>query len=361
MPNKAGARLDEKKSGGAPAGDPSGKFPFPPPDFDPLQASPATLAKYGLPPRPDAKQQPALLAAWLRLFERPLTFVRPPPKPVFELARKPALLPIVPNETRFGKSSNWCGASIVPNDGQQFVQVFGEWTVPTPDLPPQLDQGPKGQVNDYHCSTWVGLDGNRRYLDSSLPQVGTEQVLTIDANGNRKYDYFAWFQWWARHQIDKGHRTLLTKIPVTAGVSVMAMVWAIDPQRVVAVLRSYAPLNRITILVRRAPDVWLTDAKTSTIRPAISGATAQWIHERPLTIDSKLELFAKYDPVRFRHCVAGTADAFGPATSEETLTAPRFFRLFEVPEPLPPQARLISMPSLISTTSIEVSYGGFPD
>jgi hypothetical protein len=156
-------------------------------------------------------------------------------------------------------------------------------------------------------------------------------------------------------------RETLSKITIDAGVSVMAMVWVIDPYWVVVVFRTYAPLNEITMLVRRAPEVSLPRGK---IRPAISGAMAEWILERPETldlVDPKLQLFPKYDPVKFRHCVAGTAPTAGLPTSEETLSGSRLFRLFEVPETLRPRTRFISMPTRISTTSVEIHYGGFSD
>jgi hypothetical protein len=340
------------------------KFPFPPPDFDPLRASPEELAKYGLPRRPDRERQPELLEAWLRLFQPPLIFVPAELETFFPLVQVPRIRQILPNKSRFSESQNWCGASIVPSGGNQFVLMFGEWTVPKPEEPPPAEQGPKGKENQYYCSTWIGFDGNRRYLDSTLPQIGTEQKVTVNDKGKTtSHEYSVWFQWWARNQV-KIRRKTLKNITVGEGVSVMAMVWVIDPHHVVMVFRTFAPMNQITILVKRVPQVWLTPAKTAKIRPAISGATAEWILERPETLkpnNAKLELFAKYNPVQFRHCVAGTAPAAGLPTSEETLTGPRFFRLYEVLETPHPFTRLISMPTRISTSSIEIHYGGFPD
>src|SRR5947209_5413028 len=106
------------------------KFPFPPPDFDPLTASSADLDKYRLPRPPDAESQPDLLRAWLRLFERPLTFSPPTQGDRDLFPPRPEIRPTFQNLSRFQNSSNWCGASIVPNGGQQFVIIFGEWMVP---------------------------------------------------------------------------------------------------------------------------------------------------------------------------------------------------------------------------------------
>ena len=45
----------KKKGGGSGKDPPKLSFPFPPPDFDPLQVSPADLGKYGLPQGPDGE------------------------------------------------------------------------------------------------------------------------------------------------------------------------------------------------------------------------------------------------------------------------------------------------------------------
>ena len=97
------------------------------------------------------------------------------------------------------------------------------------------------------------------------------------------------------------------------------------------------PRNEITRLIRRAPEVKLTDGKT--IRPTISGATAEWILERPQTldlVDAKLLPFAKYDPVTFRHCVAGTAPAAAVNRPlKMTLTGSRLFGCSKYRRPRP--------------------------
>jgi hypothetical protein len=360
MSTKIGSTSRQRKRGGAPTkGRPKLKFPFPPPNFDPLGASPAELVKYGLPLRPDSKQ-PELLKAWLRLFEGLPKFSQPTRLARDMFLEERQVRKILPNRTRFGNSPNWCGASIVPNGGNQLVLVFGEWTVPKPELPPPLEQGPARQENKYHCVTWIGVDGNRRYLNSSLPQIGTEQILTVAANGTQSYEYFAWFQWWARRQAHM-NRKVISNITIDAGVSVMAAVWVIDPHHVVAILRTYAPSNQITVLVEQTPELDLKAAKKPKFRPAISGASVEWIHERPLK-EGEPTLFAKYNPVPFRHCVAGAAPKAGvPPTLEQKLAGARLFRLFVVPETLRPCMRFTSMPRRTSETSIEVQYGGFPD
>jgi len=341
---------DSGKRGPKPA------FPLPPADFDCLRSSPGELAKFGLPPRPDGDTQPLLLQAWTRLLQPPVTFVAPfAKKKAFALLRTPTM-PRIVNLTRFEKSANWSGAEIVANSGNQFVQIFGEWTVPKPELPPPDELGPSGQTNTYRCVTWIGVDGNRRYLNSSLPQIGTEQDLTVDANGNESRQYFAWFQWWALTEthIDR----IQLPLTIEEGLPVMAMIWVVDPDHVVAAFRTFGALNQITIMYEEAPLILTELGGTSLIRPTISGATVEWIHERPL-FHAKPSPFPKYSPVTFRNCVAGMAPAPGIPTSQQTLTAPRLFRMFDVPSDPPSRTRLTSMPTWIDETSVEARYGGF--
>ena len=216
------------------------EFPSIPDDFDPLTAQEAVLDRYHLPRRPDPVLQPGLLKAWLRLFERPYTRVSSQPVLVEDLllARPQTVVEASMLRTRIVTSQNWAGALIVPHGGDQFVVITGEWTVPKPSLPPSDRQGPKGQKNDYVCSTFIGFDGNRLYLNSSLPQVGTAQTLTVDAAGTEAASYAVWFQWWAR---DQQTLNLVTfpSISITDGTDVMAWVWAYDPLHVMVLFRTF--------------------------------------------------------------------------------------------------------------------------
>jgi hypothetical protein len=351
------------------------KPPFPPPpaNFDPSAASPEEIAGYGLPPKPEGVAQAALRKAWDHFFQPPFTFVSADPGasvlrgdrkarhemylvvPELELVEQPNLPRSIPSETRIQDSANWCGASIVANGGNQFVLIFGGWTVPKVDPPPPDELGPQGQIDTYRCTTWIGLDGNRRYLDSSLPQIGTEQDLTVDTAGNETPSYFAWFQWWARTEYAVNKFQL--PLTISEGLPVMAMIWVVDPYHVVAALRTYGNSNQIAIVQAASPSVSVPGGTSST-NPAISGATAEWIQERPLH-NGTPSLFAKYSPVRFHHCVAGMGPAAGTLTSEQKLKAPTLLRMFDVPSDLPSRTRLTSMAKLISGTSVETRYGGF--
>jgi Peptidase A4 family len=337
------------------ADEPSGgrRCLFPPTGFDATRATQLELDDYCLPMKPDPKSQPALSEAWQRMFEPPLNWVRPEFEPILTKQKVPQVRQLFASATtRYEDSRNWCGAEIVPHGANQFVQIFGEWAVPNPTIPPPYDRGPQNRKNVYKSATWIGLDGDRRYLNSSLPQVGTIQYLTVDPTGVETPEYFVFFQWWARDQI-RLTLDIIRGIQINAGTSVIGLVWAIDPTHVLVVFRTFAPLNQITVFLRQSPD-------TTTIRPIISGATAEWIMERPTALElgsTTLELFPSYDKVYFKNCVAGMARTAGQSTSEEVLKAPRLKRMFEVASDAPSRTRFISIPNRISTTSFSTHYG----
>jgi hypothetical protein len=337
----------------------SPEAPLPPKGFDPARATPEELDQYDLPRKP-SETQPALLRAWLRLFEMPLDWVDPDVKPIeVDLVLPPQSQQLLILPTRFETSKNWCGASIVPNGGDQFVNIFGEWNVPTPSLPPADEQGPPGQKNEYQSATWIGLDGDRRYLNSSLPQVGAAQNFAVDPGKAGVPEFYAWFQWWARCQVKLTFETI-RGVHIKGGLRVMGLISVINPFEVRVVFRNFAPLNQITRFRRHSPKVRLSTGQI--IQPSISGATAEWIMERPTArklAATDLDLFPSYSAIRFDHCVAGVARAPGGPTSEEVLTGPRYKRMFEISRDAPSRTRFISMPEPISTTSFKARYGGF--
>jgi hypothetical protein len=80
--------------------------------------------------------------------------------------------------TRYETSPNWSGAYITPKRSRMFTEVHGSWQVPTPS-PPVDGKGSPPADGDYRSSAWIGLDGQRRYLNSSLPQIGTSQFVKV--------------------------------------------------------------------------------------------------------------------------------------------------------------------------------------
>jgi hypothetical protein len=318
-----------------------------------------------IPGKPDPTTQPALSKAWERMFELPFEWVEPE---LCNLNARHALIPtpevhqfLEAATTRYENSRDWCGASIVPDGGNQFVQIYGEWKVPEASVPRDGTPGTK-----YYSAAWIGLDGDRRYLDSSMPQVGTQQNTPGDG-GPVKLPYYAWFQWWAPRRIS-ADLWWITGIPIKAGDYVMGLIWAINTTHVAVVFRNFAS-NKITSFCMEAPTYFRDRGWTQKYQPTISGATAEWIVEDPTTeieptLDSPfppdLEPFADYKSVTFCHCVAGMAETPGQSTSEKVLTSPRFKRMYRVSREPPLRTRFISMPKRgASDTDLVVEYGGF--
>jgi hypothetical protein len=333
-------------------------FPVPGGVFDPSAVSPALLRKYGLPPRPDPDRQPFLRQTWDRGFGAPLTlhefsFSR---RLVEETAyrlhfRRADELPVA--ETRFETSSNWSGAYITANRDRQFLQIWGVWTIPgNLKLPPGPFQGPAGI--DYVCSNWIGLDGQRLYFDSSLPQMGT--VSTLQANGATVAE--AWTQWWARGIANPAPLPL--GLAVAPGDQVLSVLTAWDTQTVVFVMVNLSAMTGMAVR-GTAPTVTLPNGTKAT--PDIAGATAEWIVERPAVPGQKTVYnFPDYGQTEFDLCVAVEGDGvdifslFGGLPQQ--LQGARRIRMFDV-LPNPAHTAFISMPRKLDETTVRVRYGGF--
>ena len=328
--------------------------------FDPATASPALLRRFGLPPRPDPDRQPFLRKVWDRGFGAPLMLR----EFIFSRERVQATIyrPQVMQadhrqfaETRFETSSNWSGAYITANRDKQFLQIWGVWTIPgNLRLPPGPFQGPPGI--DYLCSNWIGLDGQRRYFDSSLPQIGT--VSTLEANGVTTAQ--AWTQWWARGNTNTAPLPL--GLVVAPGDQVLSVLTALDPGTVNFVMVNLSAMTAIAVQ-GSAPTVTLPNGIQAT--PDIAGATAEWIVERPAIPGQPTRYnFPDYGKTEFDLCIAVEGDGvdifslFGGLSQD--LQGARFIRMYDRLNG-PQRTAFISMPKRASDTAVRMSYGGFPD
>jgi Peptidase A4 family len=334
-------------------------FPVPDGLFDPSTASPALLREYGLPPRPDPNSQPLLRQVWDRGFGAPLTLKE------FQFDgglveatnyrlhfRQADELPFA--ETRFETSLNWSGAYIAANRDQQFLQIWGVWRVPENlRLPPASSQGPIGI--DYMCSNWIGLDGQRLYFDSSLPQIGTSSTLPA---GGGPTTAQAWTQWWARGNMNTLPVPL--GLAVAPGNQVLSVLTAWDPQTVILVMVNLSTMQAQAVEAT-APMVQVNGTMAT---PVIAGATAEWIFERPaIPGETELYNFPDYGRSQFEFCVAVEGESvdifslFGGLPQD--LQGARLIRMFEV-LPNPARTAFISMPRKLDNTSVRLRYGGFP-
>jgi len=334
-------------------------LPLPGPDFDALTAPAAELDKYGLPPRPNPKTQPQLYDAWRRMFAPPVTFVAPKLVqaqfgPTLVVQPEPAAL--VSGETRFDTSANWCGTYVQPFAGRMFVEMHGEWTLPTLSLPPPIDQVPPGGPLPYKCSAWIGLDGQRRYLNSSLPQIGVEQTLTVAANGTQTPAAAAWFQWWARDETTV-NLFYWSGLAMQPGDQIRAHIHVVGLNMVHAHLRNQTT-GQIAGITATPPAVQLPNGGPL-VQPSIAGATAEWIMERPTVLgQTTLFPFPQYTPTVFSHCLAQQAAGPGQPGVTHVLKGARFIRMYEVRE-TPSRTAFISMPTKLNDSEIRVRYGGF--
>ena len=330
---------------------------------DPTAASPALLRQYGLPQRPDAVRQPLLRQVWDRGFGKPM-LLQP-----FEVDRerleRPLFRPVRPvrevrvalarTASQFESSDNWSGVYIAANRDKRFLQVWGSWVVPDQlKAPAAAANGASGFP--YVCSNWIGLDGQRRYFNSSLPQVGT--VCTLVADGD--IEAHGWVQWWARDM--QGNAPVPLGLTIEAGDEVLCVVTASDPKTVICVMVNLSADPPVGMAVKgTSPDVELMDGSTG--RPDIAGATAEWIVERPQVVDEPTPFnFPDYGETGFADCIAVEGDEVDSASwfngVVQQLPGASRIRMFEVLDN-PARTAFISMPTEVGVDSVRVRYGGF--
>jgi hypothetical protein len=290
----------------------------PPEDFDPQTADPDLLARYGLPPEPDQRTEPERYAFWRKMLSPPLRFVKaefslPNPETQFGRFGLPLAL-----GTRHESSHNWSGAYITPKDNRMFTEVHGSWKVPTPS-PPIADKGRRPLDGDYRSSTWIGLDGQRRYIDSSLPQIGTSQCVKV-VDGYSTMTTGAWWQWWVPGP--KKPPVALSLI-VNPGDQVMCSVIVISPTTVRFLIKNQTTGDFVSPFEEPAPGC------PAPVR--VSGATAQWIMERPMRLaNDEFYALPDFGNVVFHDCLAVAAHAPGLAGQSQKLAGAKLINMFEL-------------------------------
>jgi hypothetical protein len=290
---------------------------LPPKGFHPLEASQEELKKLGFPKRPDPALQPAEYAFWRKLFAPLVEFE------AFDFE----VLPLVTTRSRgfFDQSPrrqsslNWSGAYITPRDGTVFSSIWGKFQVPTPNQPRGGGAGEK-----YHSSTWIGFDGQRRYYNSTLPQIGTAQ--NIDPNsGVPMKSFFAWWQWWVRDVPAQAFPMTLTSPMVHAGDLIMCFMQVADDRAGMSFVITNLTANRSVQFFQAAP---LTDRGQPF---KIPGATAEWVMERPAepTDPTPLQL-PDYGTVDFHDCGAMAINMDTGAMVERNLSAAKLIDMHVV-------------------------------
>jgi peptidase A4-like protein len=319
------------------------RFPPPPQGFDPLQARPGELETYGLPPMPDQATQPELFDFWHEMHSRPLSF----PSVNFDyaptVAQNAQSAAAVQARTRYQSSRNWCGAYVTPRSGRMLIEVLGSWKVPEVAVPSgaPLDA-------EYGCSTWIGFDGQRRYLDSTLPQIGTGQFLNLD--GVPGPTTTSWIQWWP------GPPLTLPSLPVSPLDTIMCWLTVVNATQVILRIKNASASSGPYLpFLWTAPQLPMLHPPTP-VQAQVSGATAEWVMERPAKwpTDELYEL-PDYGCVKLTGAIAKSATAPGQPSRVETLFGARLIRMYKVAED-PHRAVTISVAKRCGPHTVKTSY-----
>lgn len=296
----------------------------PAPEIDWLKAKPEELEIYGLPPQPPASAGPLAAALWNKLVSKPLELLNS----VFPVATTDYRL----NRGRLGSgypgrhesSANWSGGCIAATGGNQFTQIWGSWQVPTPNPPPSSGPG------DYRCSTWIGIDGLRRF-DFSLPQMGTTQKIVVAPDGTVGAPAVeAWWQWWLRDDPNNGPR-IFPNFPVQPGDNVSCVLTVLAPDLVRFFIKNFTQGGKAAHQDVNVPTFHIPGPiGGGSIEFLARGATAEWITERPTKLGSnELYELPDYGTATFTGCLAVSGTA-GVGLQPQTLSNARLLKMFKV-------------------------------
>jgi hypothetical protein len=337
-------------------------FTLPDPDLDPRREevqTQAALEHHGLPPKPDRHAQPRRRAFWDRMFSRHnskdgVTFVdakigfefEPTPEdPLATTVSPMSSSSIQPN--RGGKDPrstgsvlaeanlNWSGASVTARDGRMFTQVHGSWIVPRVSPPGAVEPSGEDEPADadasfkeYRCSTWIGLDGQRRYDHASLPQIGTSQFIKVTSSGDVTSTTGVWWQWWLRDAPNP--LPILLPLPVDPGDEMMASLFVVDSTHVKYLIANRTKGIICTPFTEETPTSYLpSSVRAGAAR--VSGATAEWITERPMNwVTGEVFDLPDYGTVTFRDCLVVSGQAPGVDEREEQPSGAQLFRMYDL-------------------------------
>jgi Peptidase A4 family len=315
----------------------------PPQDLNPLILQPAELAKYGIPPRPNAEEFPALADFWDEMFSPPLIFT----EPTFDLPATPIRISARLFLTTSGhdeSSFNWSGAYITPRDGQQFTEVHGRWVVPGVMAPAGAVGNP-----EFRSSVWIGLDGARRYSDSTLPQIGTAQCVNPPIGP----PFFLWWQWWMRDN-PTTFCPAVVPIAVLPGHRILVKLEVLSETQVRFLIKNGTTGQNYPPFKMDAPSHPVTGRQAE-----VSGATAEWIVERPANMATVLYNLPDYHQVTFTSCYAVQATLLpggGPGL-ERTLDEATLISMYDI-EGNPPRRVTISKPERLDADRFQANYVG---
>lgn len=296
--------------------------PPPPKDFDALNADPRELEFYRLPPKPPLVAGRTAGTLWARLLSKPLE--------VLPLIYPGSATDFRVNRGRLGSgfpsrhetSFNWSGACIAATEGTQFTQVWGAWQVPKPTAP-------SAAPGDYRCSTWIGIDGHRRF-DNSLPQIGTTQKIVVANDGSvGSPSAEAWVQWWFRGDRDTGP-WILSNFPVRPEDFVRCVLTVISQDHVRFFIKNETQGGKSLSVDLLAPTIPITYPIGIPVEFPARGRTAEWVTERPTILHATdLYRLPDYSMTTFVDCFA-LAGTGGIGYQPQDLENARLIKMIEI-------------------------------
>ena len=248
-------------------------LPSPPPGFDPVSASDADLARYGLPSRPDPfTGRSVSYSTWLHAMRHARTRVEPQIRvtnhqhvPAMTLRRLPGI------QSSTMASTNWSGEMLLSGASSfgaaSYTEVLAQWLVSAVQQPP----GSCGGTDV--SAAWVGIDGAAA-SSADVLQAGTE-ADTGCSNGITTQNYYPWFEWYPAYEYE------ITNFTMYRGASVFVVVQATG-----------STTANVTF-VNLQNDSYTVAKVTAPAGTSLKGSSAEWIIERP-TVNNTLGTLADF-------------------------------------------------------------------
>ncbi|MFK4507308.1 hypothetical protein LPJ38_25960 [Bradyrhizobium daqingense] len=323
--------------------------PPPPKDFDALNADARELEFYRLPPKPPPGAGRTAEALWAKLLSKPLEvlpMIYPGSAPDFRVNRG-RLGAGYPG--RHETSFNWSGACIAATEGAQFTQVWGAWQVPKA-------MAPSAAPGDYRCSTWIGIDGHRRF-DISLPQIGTTQKIVVAADGSvGPPSAEAWVQWWFRGDRDTGP-WILRNFPVRPEDRVRCVLTVLSQDHVRFFIKNEMQGGKSLSVDLLAPTIPNPYPIGFPIEFPARGRTAEWVTERPTVLHATdLYRLPDYGVTKFEDCFA-LAGTGGIGFQPQYLENARLIKMIEIRDN-PHRTAPLSKTDKLDQQTVQTSFVG---
>lgn len=242
-----------------------------PAGFNPLQATDAELATYGLPHRPDQDAEPAAYARWARAMtamrSRPSAHLEAKPFSSTNMmaARQAGSAAVSATPLQIA-ASNWSGVADTNslkawNATTSFDVAVEAWAVPAAQ--PPFGACANGITGPFYEVTWPGIDG---FKNGDVVQGGSFSAADCVGDQLETGEYFGWIEWYPSYSI------LAINAPVDPGDIMLVEVEAAK-----GTAEQFVFIEDLT-------QGWAgTYGLTYVTGPGVVGNSLEWIVERPGT------------------------------------------------------------------------------